>query len=272
MGKLVAFAPDATDEVLAYLRPRPYDNVYASWLIATGQIGPESVVLWRKRGGTLDGVAYISTRMIPFSESADALDAFANMAARVVRSPRMIVGCKPMIARFWSTLHPQFHFPFRVRERQPVYAIDRASLLVGRDAAEVARSQPEEVDEIAEHSALMTSGEIDSPIAADVAYRKRTLNLIEAGWSWRLRVGGRLAFLCNVGSATPQTAQINGVWTPPGMRGHGYATRALGAICDHLLDEHPTLSLYVNDFNRDAIALYDRVGFTRVGEFATILF
>jgi len=104
----VPFAPAATDEVLAYLRPRPYDNVYLSWLIATAQIGPESVVLWRERSGELDGVAYISTRMVPFSENGDALDAFANRAAQTVRSPRMIVGCKPMIDRFWETLRPSF--------------------------------------------------------------------------------------------------------------------------------------------------------------------
>jgi predicted GNAT family acetyltransferase len=55
------------------------------------------------------------------------------------------------------------------------------------------------------------------------------------------------------------------------MRGRGYATRGLAAICDHLLDEHPSLSLYVNDFNAPAIALYERVGFERVGTFASII-
>jgi predicted GNAT family acetyltransferase len=30
------------------------------------------------------------------------------------------------------------------------------------------------------------------------------------------------------------------------------------------------VSLYVNDYNRPARATYDRVGFTQVGEFATI--
>jgi predicted GNAT family acetyltransferase len=33
-----------------------------------------------------------------------------------------------------------------------------------------------------------------------------------------------------------------------------------------------TLSLYVNGFNRTAMALYERVGFTRVGTLATYLF
>jgi hypothetical protein len=39
-----------------------------------------------------------------------------------------------------------------------------------------------------------------------------------------------------------------------------------------LLASNPTVSLYVNDFNTEAIALYERIGFTRVGELATYLF
>jgi predicted GNAT family acetyltransferase len=99
----------------------------------------------------------------------------------------------------------------------------------------------------------------------------RTARIIDRGWWWRARVDGRLAFMCNVGSASPYTAQIQGVWTPPAMRGKGFATLALTAICAALLDEHHTLCLYVNDFNASAIALYERVGFERVGEFQTIL-
>jgi predicted GNAT family acetyltransferase len=33
----------------------------------------------------------------------------------------------------------------------------------------------------------------------------------------------------------------------------------------------PTVSLYVNDFNKPAIAAYDAVGFGRVGTFATVM-
>jgi predicted GNAT family acetyltransferase len=34
----------------------------------------------------------------------------------------------------------------------------------------------------------------------------------------------------------------------------------------------PSLSLYVNGFNEPALRLYDRIGFSAVGEFATLLF
>jgi len=56
------------------------------------------------------------------------------------------------------------------------------------------------------------------------------------------------------------------------LRGKGLATAALRALCDELLGTYPTLSLYVNGFNAPALALYDRVGFYRAGEFSTLLF
>jgi hypothetical protein len=95
---------------------------------------------------------------------------------------------------------------------------------------------------------------------------------IELGCWWVWIVEGELRFQCNIGARTPVTAQIQGVWTPAALRGRGYATLALAATARRLLETNPTVSLYVNDFNSEAIALYDRIGFTRVGELATYLF
>jgi predicted GNAT family acetyltransferase len=78
--------------------------------------------------------------------------------------------------------------------------------------------------------------------------------------------------MLNIGARTEQTTQLQGVWTPPNLRGRGYATQGMAAICARLLESTPTLSLYVNDFNEKAIALYERLGFAAAGELATYIF
>jgi predicted GNAT family acetyltransferase len=79
-------------------------------------------------------------------------------------------------------------------------------------------------------------------------------------------------FKCNLSSRTPDVAQIEGVYTPPDRRRMGFASRGLSEVCHRLLKRIPRLSLYVNDFNKAAILLYERLGFTRVGEYQSIFF
>ncbi len=272
MGRLEGLAPALVPDALEYLSRRPYDNVYVSWLIATRQAGRGDVAIWRDDTGEIRGLCYFGMQIVPCGEDPAALDAFGARARRS-GATRMIVGPRPAVEAVFARSRSALREPSGIRRSQPVYLLDRASLAFSRADAAVDRATSAEVDEIAANSALMIAGENGGdPHRTSADFRARTARIINARWWWRYRVGGRLAFMCNVGSATPQTAQIQGVWTPPAMRGMGYATRALGAICDYLLDEHPTLCLYVNDFNAPAIAVYERIGFRRIGEFATILF
>jgi RimJ/RimL family protein N-acetyltransferase len=271
MDRLEALTAANTDETLAYLARRPFDNVYVHWLIVSGQIGRNGdVFLGRDARGAVDGVCYIGAQIVVCGESS-TLDAFAERL-RHQRTPRMIVGPRPAVERFWSLVKSSFVQPVATRTSQPVYALERARLRTTEPAGDVAVATLDELDEIVPQSAAMIAGEIGGdPRRAGFEFRSRTARIIDRGWWWRSRVDGKLAFMCNVGSASPYTAQLQGVWTPPEMRGNGYATHGLAAICARLFADHATLCLYVNDFNVDAIALYERVGFERVGEFQTIL-
>ena len=272
MGRLEVVAPATADEALAYLAQRPYDNVYVYWLLAGRSIGRGDLVLWRDDARVVRGACHYGVPIVPTADTDDALDAFAADARRA-RSARMIVGARPAVERFWKQTRASMPTPAAIRTSQPLYAIARNTLRYTRADAPVAPATLDELDEIVPNSAQMIAGELGGdPSRTSADFRLRTSRIVKAGWWWRSRIDGRLAFMCNVGSQMPHTAQLQGVWTPPAMRGHGHATRALGAICDHLLDTWPTLSLYVNDFNAPACALYERVGFERAGEFQTILF
>ena len=46
----------------------------------------------------------------------------------------------------------------------------------------------------------------------------------------------------------------------------------MAAVLEHVLaDIAPTATLYVNDYNTAALAMYERIGMTRIGTFATVL-
>jgi RimJ/RimL family protein N-acetyltransferase len=266
-------SPANADEALAYLERRPAESVYVYWLIASGQLARTGrCALWRDATGHVGGCCYIGLQLVPAGESNDALDAFAEYARQAPRA-RMIVGVRGSVERLWRTLVRTMPAPSAIRVSQPIYVLARSGLAPGNTEAEVALATLDDLDEIVANSAMMIAGELGGdPRRTNADFRARTARIIAAGWWWTYRVDERLAFMCNIGSIMPQTAQIQGVWSPPAMRGRGYAARALGAICDRLLDTTPTLSLYVNDFNRSAIALYERVGFERAGECQSILF
>jgi RimJ/RimL family protein N-acetyltransferase len=274
MAGLAPYREIDEDETLAYLARRPYDNAYVAWLLRTKQIGKrDDAVVWREPSGAIGGFALVASRIVPCADSSEAARAFAAHAATRVRDPRLIVGPKDAMDAFWESARGAMPRPFAVRACQPVFVIGRGGVRATAASTVDARiADAREVDELASASADMTTGEVGYRVIADAAFRKRTGRIVAAGWYWRYRVAGKLAFMCHIGAETEHTAQIQGVWTPPEMRGHGHAARALATISATLLEKYPTLSLYVNDFNAAAIALYERVGFTRTGTLSTIIF
>jgi hypothetical protein len=113
----------------------------------------------------------------------------------------------------------------------------------------------------------------ENPMARDPdGYRRRVRMLISRGWTYVYESGGALQFKMDIGCASRHTAQIQGVYVPPELRGRGVGTTAMAACCDLAFDRHPNLSLYVNDFNGPAVALYERIGFAREPyDFQTIM-
>lgn len=274
MSRLEALSPRTIAETLAYLARRPYDNVFVGWLVESGQSSRGHTVLWRDDSGAIAGVCSYGAQIVPFADGNEAIDAFAERS-RNARDARMIVGPRWIVERFWRGARGWFPEPSAIRTSQPVYALDRAKLAACADDpnGSAGRAEPNELDELAPQSAQMMAGELGgAPRANSPEFRDRCARIIAAGWWWRYRVSGELAFTCQIGSATPYTAQIQGVWAPPEHRGKGHATRGLSAVCDDMLATFPSLCLFVNDFNTRAIALYERVGFTPVGEFQSILF
>lgn len=258
---------------LEYLARSPYLNVFLSHvLLHNASLGERTHVAVAIEGPDVRGVAYWGRQLVLAAEPPTIAE-FAEHAKRH-RGERMIVGARDTVREYWEAVRG-WHAPARlVRDRQYVMMVDRPRLRRHeRRGVTIRHAQLDEWRAVAESSAEMVRHELGyDPRRGAPEFGAGIREMIERNLWWVGIADGRICFFCNVGPWCTKTIQLQGIWTPPGLRGQGYATRSLAALCDRLLDVSPTLSLYVNDFNERAIALYQRVGFARVGDFQTILF
>ena len=85
-------------------------------------------------------------------------------------------------------------------------------------------------------------------------------------------VNGRVIFKADAGIVNLDAAQVQGVWLHPDYRGYGLAKPFFAAAAQILRRRYPHLSLYVNDYNARALAMYRGTGWEQIGQFSTIIF
>jgi hypothetical protein len=174
----------------------------------------------------------------------------------------------------WELLLPAWGAPRDVREDQPLLALSGLPLVKGD--ARVRLVEPDELDVLLPAAVAMYTEEIGfSPEGADggALYRARVAELIAERRAFAIIEDGQVLFKAEVGAATRAVCQIQGVWVDPSLRGLGLGIAGTAAVVNMARqDIAPVVSLYVNGHNEPARRAYDRIGFTRVGTFASILF
>jgi uncharacterized protein len=259
---------------LEFLARAPYANVFLSYLIMFDLASATRNALYvaLDDDDNVKGVAYFARQVALAADGPAAIEAFARVGA-THRGEKMIVGPRTEIAAYWELVRDKHEHPRLVRDRQFVMMLDRPMLLPYDNRVVARRARIDEWPAVADNSASMIAAELEyDPMRSSPEFTSNVRAMIDRGLGWVGESLGRLCFFCNIGPWSPKTAQLQGIWVPPELRGKGLATAALAAVCDRVLEVTPTLSLYVNDFNERAIALYDRVGFKTVSEFQTILF
>jgi len=262
---------------LALCDTDPVANVFvASRIRAFGlEPGRLGAQIWGfEPGGQLTALCYAGANLVPVQAAQAAVTAFAERALRQGRRCSSLVGPSAAVAQLWGLLRPHWGPARDVRAAQPLMAIDGPPEIAADPA--VRRVRSDEIDILLPASIAMFTEEVGvSPLSGDggAAYRARVSELVRAGRAFARIENGRVIFKAEVGAATPQACQVQGVWVRPEFRGQGLAAPGMAAVANEARRSiSPVVSLYVNDFNAPARAAYRRAGFREVGEFMSVLF
>ncbi|HVW81200.1 MAG TPA: GNAT family N-acetyltransferase [Mycobacteriales bacterium] len=263
--------------VLELLEADPVSNVFVASRIAAAGLSPQRLgaqVWGYGKGSKPTALCYAGANLVPVGADEPALRAFSEHAARQGRRCSSIVGPAEMVASLWDGLEPVWGPARELRMSQPLMLTTSYSPIEVDTA--VRRVRPDELDLLLPASIAMFTEEVGvSPVAGDggALYRARVRELIAAGRAFARFDGDRVVFKAEVGAATKGVCQLQGVWVEPALRGRGISEAGMAAVVAACLrDIAPAVSLYVNDFNLPARRAYERVGFTEVGSFASVLF
>lgn len=212
--------------------------------------------------------------LIPIGDDEEALAALAEQLAGGPRGCSSIVGPEAGVRAIWPALRRSWGPPRTIRRCQP--------LLVAATPADhpvdpgVRPVVPSELSRFLPASVAMFTEELGiSPMAhgSERSYRARVAELIESGRAFaRFGEDGSVIFKAEIGALSSRTAQVQGVWVRPDLRGRGIGTAAMAAVLALALRRAPSVSLYVNDYNVAARRMYARLGMHQSATLSTVLF
>ena len=187
--------------------------------------------------------------------------------------PRMLVGPRTAVLAMHAAMTPERHAR-DIRDPQPMLVLERDAATPVELRAPVRLAARRDLDALVVAAAGMHREEMGvDPLAVDASsWRARMESLVERGWSWVWIERGEVLFKAELSAWMPDAVQIQGVYTHPGRRGRGIGTAGLATLCAVLLRETPVCTLYVNHYNAQALRLYDRLGFRKAGDFATVIY
>ena len=185
-----------------------------------------------------------------------------------------VVGAQPEVQQFANAWAERANTTTTVQVAQGIYALEHVQPV--RDAPGHMRRQAAGDTELLvdwlqsfEAEALHSVGNGEDRARRIVEYR---LTAERAGLMvWES--DGEVVSVAGFGGETPNGIRIGPVYTPPDLRGRGYATALVAQLSSQLLAEGRRFCfLYTDLANPTSNAIYERIGYVRLCESAEIAF
>jgi uncharacterized protein len=255
-------ADPSLESILAFCAEDPVERVFLEDVARRG--------LGRFRGvaddGRLVALCHIGTNVVP---SGEGCGAFAPSAA--ASGARMIIGEERSVGDLWEAARRRMPRPQIDRPGQPVYVLDTPPE-PGETALRAATLR--DLDVLVPASASAHQEELGAdPLRRDPdGFRWRTQAQVEEGRSWIWRDGRTILFKAEASAWTPSAVQLQQVWVDPSVRNRGYGQRALRDLCRLLLEQVPSVCLFVRPENAVAIRVYEAVGMRHTISYRSLIF
>ncbi|MER7013410.1 GNAT family N-acetyltransferase [Saccharopolyspora sp. NPDC000359] len=224
-------------------------------------------------GSKLSGMCFSGANLIPLRGGLDAMRAFADRALRRRRVCSSLVGPTEQVLALWDEVAAEWGPAREVRAEQPLMVLAEPPHIAPDPL--VRQVRPDELERYLPAAIAMFTEEVGVDPRSDggaASYRARVADLIASGRAFARFEGGEVVFKAEIGAMSRSVGQIQGVWVHPDRRSTGLGTAGTAAVADRLVSGlGRTASLYVNDYNTAARLAYRKVGFRRVGSFATVL-
>ena len=214
----------------------------------------------------------------------DGCDHRARVLSERPNQPLLYLPPEKDLARFYEAELPELpaHLPaplkpvpIKPEPLKPGESPAGAFQLSGEPAGYARLATSADLGELLPAAAAMFTEEVGfDPIARyGDGYAARLRTLIAGQRSAIVAdVNGRVIFKADAGIVNLDAAQVQGVWLHPDYRGYGLAKPFFAAAAQVLQRRYPHLSLYVNDYNARALAMYRGTGWEQIGQFSTIIF
>jgi ribosomal protein S18 acetylase RimI-like enzyme len=254
-------AEPALEQILEYCAGDPVERVFLEDVARRGFGRFTGLV----EDGRIVALCHAGANVVP---SGRGCGAFADVAVRA--RARMLIGEQGAVGELWEAAREKLPPPREDRPGQPVY---RMSTRPEPGGTGLRPATHDDLDLLVPACALAHEGELGiDPLRRDAdGFRWRTRSQIEEGRSWLWEEDGVILFKAEASAWTPQAVQLQQVWTDPEARGRGYGKRGLSDLIRLLLDEVPTVCLFVRADNERAIALYDTVGMEHALDYRSVL-
>ena len=237
--------------------------------------------LWLVRDGSVTAAAALRTPpynlILARPRSPQALAALVEAVAG--EELPGVVGAEPEAVEFAELWTRHTGAPARINMRQGVYELEQVEPLPAVPGS--ARAATAADRELALRWLLAFAAEVlhegapgSDRAEAMIDHRLSSPSAGIALWE----DGGEPVSLAGWGGPTPNGIRIGPVYTPPELRGRGYATALTANLSQRLLDGRlfdggrRFCFLYTDLANPTSNAIYERIGYRRVAESAEIVF